>query len=489
MNGRGCGILLPVFSLPSPYGIGTLGKEAFAFIDFLERAGQKYWQILPVGPTSYGDSPYQSYSIYAGNPYFIDLDILKEEGLLKQEELPEKEEVSNIDYAELYHTRFGILQKAFERFDVKSRGFAGFLKEESHWIKDYGLFMSLKDANEGKSWNLWTRELRDRTEEGMAAAAKKYEKEILFWEFVQYEFFRQWRAVKEYANQKGIRIIGDIPIYVAYDSVDVWAQPEYYELDEEKNPINVAGCPPDGFSATGQLWGNPLYNWARMEEEDFAWWVRRLDSATTLYDVVRIDHFRGFESYFSISFGSATAQGGVWRKGPGIRLFQEVEKKLGKRELIAEDLGYLTPEVEQLLKDSGYPGMKLLQFAFDSREAGNYLPHNYGKNSVVYIGTHDNDTVLGWMDALSHGDFKRMLDYLNLDSDKDIVWKLIRIALGTVCDTAVLMMQDLLDLRRDARINTPSTLGGNWTWRAPKEAFSDDLADKLRDAVSVYERI
>lgn len=488
MDSRGCGILLPVFSLPSPYGIGTLGKEAFAFIDFLERGRQKYWQILPVGPTSYGDSPYQSYSIYAGNPYFIDLDLLAEEGLLKEEELPQKEPSEKIDYEKLYLTRYGILKCAFKRFDRKDKQFLAFLKQEEEWIEDYAIFMSLKDANEGKSWNLWESPYRDRTKEGLASAGKEFQEEILFWEFLQYKFFQQWKAVKKYANEKGIKIIGDIPIYVAYDSVDVWAAPQYYELDEEKNPVNVAGCPPDGFSATGQLWGNPLYNWEFMKKEDYAWWVRRLRSATTMYDIVRIDHFRGFESYFAIPFGSETAAEGTWRKGPGMELFHAVEKQLGKKELIAEDLGYLTPQVEKLLKDSGYPGMKLLQFAFDSREAGNYLPHHYVKNSVVYIGTHDNDTALGWVDALTYRDVKAMLAYLNLDNDRDIVWKLIRIAMGTVCNTAIFMMQDLLELGSEARINTPSTLGKNWRWRMKEEVLSETLADKLAELVRMYER-
>lgn len=488
MKERGCGILMPVFSLPSPYGIGTLGREAYKFVDFLKKAEQKYWQILPIGPTSYGDSPYQSYSIYAGNPYFIDLDFLKEDGLLLEEELPEDTE-AGIDYEKLYQTRFTVLKKAFSRFDVKQKEFLNFLEQEKSWLEDYALFMSLKDANNGKSWDKWEENLKNRDSKALEQAENTYENEILFWEFIQYKFFEQWKALKKYTNDNGIKIIGDIPIYVAYDSVDVWASPQYYELDEDKQPVNVAGCPPDAFSATGQLWGNPLYNWELMKEEKYDWWVRRLDSATTTYDVVRIDHFRGFESYFSIPFGDATAEGGVWRKGPGIELFREVERRLGERELIAEDLGYLTPEVEQLLKDSGYPGMKLLQFAFDSREAGNYLPHHYGKNSVVYLGTHDNDTTFGWINTLSYGDVKAMLSYLNLDSDQDLVWKLIRIAMGTVCNTCIIMMHDFLELDGRARINTPSTLGNNWKWRVEKGAFTDALAEKIAECVRVYERI
>ena len=498
MQVRGSGILLPIFSLPSPYGIGTMGSEAKRFVDFLEKAGQTYWQILPVGQTSYGDSPYQSFSVYAGNPYFIDLDLLKEDGLLEGYEYRYGfwgEKVDSIDYALLYKKRYEVLKTAFGRFNRDDDAFKAFLLKEAEWIYDYGLFMSLKMEHDGEGWYNWEDGLKFREEEAMNQAKEKFDDQIMFWAFLQYEFYKQWNDLRAYANEKGIKIIGDIPIYVAYDSVDVWCHPEYFELDEERKQVNVAGCPPDGFSADGQLWGNPLYNWDYMKEENYAWWVKRLTSSQALYDIVRIDHFRGFESYYSIPAADDDAKNGVWRKGPGIGLFEAIKEQMGEVEVIAEDLGYLTPEVEAMLAASGFPGMKLLQFAFDSREGGNYLPHNYVKNSVAYIGTHDNDTALGWLYTADWNDVQYMRTYFDFDEPgwddggkKKLVWQLIRKVMATVCNTSIISMQDYLCLSSDSRTNTPSTLGGNWTWRMKGDGMSDELAAAILHITKLYQR-
>jgi len=498
MQVRGSGILLPIFSLPSNYGIGTMGSEAKRFVDFLEKAGQTYWQILPVGQTSYGDSPYQSFSVHAGNPYFIDLDLLKEDGLLEGYEYRYGfwgEKVDSIDYALLYKKRYEVLKTAFGRFDRENEAFQAFLLKEAEWIYDYGLFMSLKMEHEGEGWYNWEDGLKFRVEEAISEAKSRLEDEMMFWAFLQYEFYKQWNDLRAYANEKGIKIIGDIPIYVAYDSVDVWCHPEYFELDAERQPVGVAGVPPDGFTADGQLWGNPLYNWEYMKKENYGWWVKRLTSAQALYDIVRIDHFRGFESYFDVPAKDKTAANGVWRKGPGIDLFEAIKEQMGEVEVIAEDLGYLTPDVEAMLKASGFPGMKLLQFAFDSREGGNYLPHNYEKNSVAYIGTHDNDTALGWLYTADPVDIQFMRTYFDFDEPgwdeggkKKLVWQLIRKVMATVCNTAIVSMQDYLCMNSDARTNTPSTLGGNWTWRMKKDGMSDELAAAILHITKLYQR-
>ena len=498
MQVRGSGILLPIFSLPSPYGIGTMGSEAKRFVDFLEKAGQTYWQILPVGQTSYGDSPYQSFSVQAGNPYFIDLDLLKEDGLLEGYEYRYAfwgEKVDSIDYALLYKKRYEVLRTAYGRFNREDEDFQAFLKKESEWIYDYGLFMSLKMAQDGAGWYEWEDGLRLREEAAVEAAKVKYEDQIMFWAFLQFEFYKQWNDLRAYANNKGIKIIGDIPIYVAYDSVDVWCHPEYFELDAERQPVGVAGVPPDGFTADGQLWGNPLYNWEYMKQENYQWWVKRLTSSQALYDIVRIDHFRGFESYFDVPAKDKTAVNGVWRKGPGIALFEAIKEQMGEVEVIAEDLGYLTPEVEEMLKASGFPGMKLLQFAFDSREGGNYLPHNYEKNSVAYIGSHDNDTALGWLYTADPQDIQSMKAYFDFDEPgwdeggkKKLVWQLIRKVMATVCNTAIVSMQDYLCMNSDARTNKPSTLGGNWVWRMKTDGMSDELAAAILHITKMYQR-
>lgn len=490
---RASGVLLPVSSLPSKYGIGSFSKEAFEFVDQLKRGGQKYWQILPLGPTGYGDSPYQSFSTFAGNPYFIDLETLIEEGLLTREECDSVDFTGHpayVEYEKIYYGRFPVLKKAFQRF-VPDQVFYDFVEENKFWLEDYGLYMAVKNSLNGISWNEWEAGLKRRVPEVLEQKRQELAEEIQFVYFQQYEFMKQWSKLKQYANDNGIRIIGDIPIYVAFDSADAWANPELFQFDEACNPIGVAGCPPDAFAATGQLWGNPLYDWDYHRETGYAWWIQRLRYCYKLYDVVRVDHFRGFDEYYAIPFGHETAQYGKWEKGPGIELFQAVKKELGNVDIIAEDLGYLTESVIQLVKDTGYPGMKVLQFAFDSREESNYLPHCYPHNCVVYTGTHDNDTIRGWYEALIPEDRKMAVCYMNSQRTpgSEIHWDFIRLALASVADLAVIPLQDYLGLGSEARLNTPSTLGGNWTWRMQKGAFTQDIVEKCRFMAQIYGRI
>ncbi len=487
---RTSGVLLHISSLPSDYGIGTMGTEAYKFVDFLKTARQSMWQILPVGPTSYGDSPYQSFSTNAGNPYFIDLDLLYDEGLLKKNEYSSinwGSDSRRVDYEAIYNNRFKVLRKAFDRFKTGDMtAFNAFIQENENWISNYALFMSIKDANNGISWLEWDESLRKRDSHALWEFKSSHEDDVLFWEFLQFKFFEQWNALKQYANDAGISIVGDIPIYVALDSAEVWVYPDLFELDENLIPTAVAGCPPDAFSPTGQLWGNPLYNWQRHKEFGYNWWIDRIRSATSLYDIVRIDHFRGFEGYYAIPYGHETAEHGEWRKGPGMDLFNAVSQELGSLPIIAEDLGFLTEDVHKLLKDSGFPGMKVLEFAFDPREESNYLPHTYTKNSVVYVGTHDNNTTLGWIDELD----KPTLDFCKkyLDTDSDILWRMIKTAMSSVSDTAVIQMQDYLELGSEARMNIPSTLGGNWQWRMTKRDTTKKLAEKIADITRTYGR-
>ena len=488
---RSSGILLPVFSLPSPYGIGCFSKEAYEFVDFLKEAGQRWWQILPLGPTSYGDSPYQSFSTFAGNPYFIDLTQLVELGWLTKKECAACDFGTNsrdIDYGKLYENRSRLLKKAFVRSGIeKDRKFRVFQEEQRFWLKDYGLFMSLKEFFEGKSWIEWPEDIRYRWDYALTYYHEKMKDEILFHEFLQYLFWTQWRRLKQYANEKGIGIIGDIPIYVAYDSADVWARPDLFLLAEGSFPAAVAGCPPDAFSATGQLWGNPLYRWDYHKSKDYEWWISRLNHCFCLYDTVRIDHFRGFDEYYSIPYGDETAENGHWEKGPGMDLFRAMEKKLGKRSIIAEDLGLMTDSVRELVKESGYPNMKVLEFAFaltegeakPSLDTGNeYLPHNYGQNCVVYTGTHDNETVYGWVKGLSKTEKVLMGEYFDHPGadDKKLSRILVRAAVSSTADLCVIPLQDYLLLDTRARINKPSTLGTNWRWRMDKGMLTDALA-------------
>lgn len=490
---RRSGVLLPVSSIPSVYGIGTFSRQAYEFIDFLEKAGQAYWQILPLGPTGYGDSPYQSFSTFAGNPYYIDLEAFIQDGFLTREECDSYiwyDTVSYVDYEKIYQSRHRILRKAFQRSDYRQQAdFQEFMAKNGFWLGDYALYMAIKDFFEGRSWLEWDEDIKKRKKSAIAAYRKKLAGEIEFYEFQQYYFSRQWQALKKYANKKGISIIGDIPIYVALDSADTWAHPELFQLDEDYNPTAVAGCPPDAFSATGQLWGNPLYRWEYHKETDYAWWMQRIGYCYELYDVVRIDHFRGFDAYYSIPYEDETAEHGIWKEGPGYDIFRTMKKVLGKKSVIAEDLGFLTPSVLALVKKTGYPGMKILQFAFDSREESNYLPHNYTQNTVVYTGTHDNDTTLGWFAALNKRDKAYAKKYLNIKSRKDIGWEFIRAAFMSVSDTAIISMQDYLGLGSEARINTPSTLGENWKWRLIEGQCTGELAEKIRQMTKLYGRL
>ena len=488
------GMLLPIASLPSPYGIGGFSKEAYEFIDLLEETGQKLWQILPLGPTSYGDSPYQSFSTFAGNPYFIDLDTLAEKGWLTKEACEASDYGDNesyIDYGRIYNSRFVLLKQAFLNSDILSdEKFTEFCKANQHWLPDYALYMALKNQNDGKSWIEWEEEIRLRKPEAVEYYKKELEEECNFYEFLQYEFHEQWTKVKEYAHEKGIQIVGDVPIYVAFDSADTWANPELFQLDEKNLPLGVAGCPPDAFSATGQLWGNPLYNWAYHKKTGYDWWLKRIAYCFDLYDIVRIDHFRGFDEYYSIPYGDETAVNGHWEKGPGMDLFNTVKEKLGELDIIAEDLGFLTESVFQLLKDSGYPGMKVLQFAFDPSEDSYYLTYKYQRNCVVYTGTHDNDTTAGWFEKLSDGDKEVALRYMNsfYTPKEEQHWDLIALAMRSTADTCIIPVQDFLGLGSEARINMPSTLGDNWKWRMTKGAFSEELKEKIRRMTKLYGR-
>lgn len=491
---RRCGVLLPVFSLPSKYGIGCFSREAYEFIDRLQEAGQSCWQILPLGPTSYGDSPYQSFSTFAGNPYYIDPQDLLDRGWITKRQCdgydfgddPEK-----IDYAKMFESRFRMLWEAFQNSDISQNGdFQKFREENRHWLDDYALFMAIKASFDNVCWVEWDEDIKTRKPAALKAYGEKFARETEFYRFQQYLFQLQWKKLKAYANGKGIRIVGDIPFYVALDSSDAWANPELFQFDEDCNPTAVAGCPPDAFSATGQLWGNPLYRWEYHKKTGYRWWISRMAASYQMYDVVRIDHFRAFDAYYSIPAGAKTAETGEWKPGPGYEFFAAVKKELGKRDVIAEDLGFLTPSVRKLVQKTGYPGMKVLQFAFDSREESDYLPHNYTQNCVVYTGTHDNDTVRGWYGSLQRGD-KRFCDrYLNLSGSrkKEIHWEMIRAAYASVADLAMIPMQDFLGLGNEARINLPSTLGINWQWRMQPDAFTPGLAEQMRNLAALYGR-
>lgn len=492
---RACGMLLPIASLPSKYGIGAFSKSAYEFVDMLESAGQKYWQILPLGPTSYGDSPYQSFSTFAGNPYFIDLEQLTEEGLVTEQECEEcdfGEDPRYIDYGKIYQYRFRILKKAFQRSRIaENKEYQAFCGENRSWLADYALYMALKNHFGGVSWIQWDEPLRNREEKAIREAREEYAEEIEFYQYLQYLFMLHWKKLKDYANGKGIQIIGDIPIYVAFDSADTWSAPEMFQFDENREPVAVAGCPPDGFSATGQLWGNPLYDWTYHEKTGFAWWIRRIAYCFKLYDIVRIDHFRGFDEYYSIPYGDKTAEFGHWEKGPGLKLFTALKEKLGELPVIAEDLGFLTPTVLKLVKDTGYPGMKVLEFAFDSREESDYLPHTYPRNCVVYTGTHDNQTVAAWYRELRGQDKVFAMDYMNLyDRDEDQIYmEFVRAALASVADTAIIPVQDYLGLGSEARINTPSTLGENWKWRMLEGEITEKKVKEIRKLAKIYGRL
>lgn len=490
---RRSGILLHISSLPSDYGIGKLGKEAFAFADFLKKSGTSVWQILPISPTSYGDSPYQSFSVHAGNPYFIDFEKLEEDGLLEKSDYSNIDwgnDFRHVDYAKIYENCFSVLRKAFEKFDTSNDEYKAFCKEQSDWLADYSLFMALKFDHNGDPWNKWEKSLAMREKEALKEAKKKYAEDIAFFSVIQYWFYTQWSALKTYCNKNGISIIGDIPIYVAFDSVEVWSQPELFCLDGEHMPIDVAGCPPDIFSPTGQLWGNPLYDWAYHKKSRYTWWIKRLKKASTLYDTVRIDHFRGFESFYTIPYGNPTAEIGEWRLGPGYSLFEAAKKKLGDISIIAEDLGFITPEVHELLEKCGYPGMKVLQFAFDGDPENNYLPQNYTTSKIVaYTGTHDNMTLSGWANDLKGASLSFAKRYLRIKDRKDLPEELLHLTWSSCAELAVAQIQDFLNSEPGSRMNIPSTASGNWQYRTVKSDYTSKLAKKILQFNTIYNRL
>lgn len=488
---RSSGVLMHISSLPGKYGIGDFGKEAYEFVDFLVKAKQKMWQILPLGITGYGDSPYQSFSAFAGNPYFIDLDELSEEGYLDKNTIDSFDLGDNpefIDYEKIYFSKMKLLRIAYNKAKLKMNSELKSFYNEHTWLKEFSLFMSIKAFNNNSSWISWDKSFKDIRSETVGQFHLDNQDEIYFWVFTQYFFLKQWHRLKKYANENGIQIIGDLPIYVSQDSADVWGNPRFFNLDNDLVPITVAGCPPDYFSETGQLWGNPIYNWKALDEDGYKWWIKRIEYSFKLHDILRIDHFRGFESYWEIPYGFENAVNGRWVKGPGMKLFNKIKEELGDLPIIAEDLGFLTEDVINLIRDSGFPGMKVLQFAFDSREESDYIPHTYDKNCVVYTGTHDNNTAIGWLEEIPKEDYDYAVRYLKLDDVEGFNWGLIRGAWSSVANLAIAPMQDFLGLGKEARINTPSTLGNNWRWRVKKSDLTDDLARKIADITMTYRR-
>lgn len=496
---RSSGVLMPVFSLPSDYGIGCMDEAAYDFVDKLAQAGQSYWQVLPMGPTGYGDSPYQSFSTFAGNPYFISLKEFIQKGCLSEEECCQAARgtgTEQVAYGLLFQTRLHLLEKAYSSCKdelEKNADFQTYRDENHFWLREYGLFMALKEKFGDKGYMEWEDEkIRRHEEEAYEQYMAELEERVNFYCFLQWTFDYQWKKLKAYANHQGIKIIGDIPIYVSPDSADVWGHPELFQVDEKGKPVCVAGCPPDAFSTTGQLWGNPLYQWEEHKTTGYAWWVKRIRKCFEWYDVVRIDHFRGFDEYYSIPYGDKTAEHGKWMPGPGMDLFLTLKKELGELPIIAEDLGFLTDSVRKLLKDSGFPGMKVLQFAFDERESSDYLPYHYDRNSVVYTGTHDNNTTRGWLKDISRADRDVAVRYMGAGkhaSDKALTKGMVLLAMNSVSNLCIIPMQDYLCLSRAARINTPSTLGDNWTWRMRQSAFTDNLCERIRRITKLSGRL
>ena len=492
---RGAGILMPISSLPAPYGIGTFGKSAYEFAVSLKRTRQSYWQVLPLGPTSYGDSPYQSFSAFAGNPYFIDLDALLEEELLTKEEidacywLDSEEEVK---YDAVYYYRFPLLKKAYERSrHGETEEYRAFCAKNSHWLDDYALYMALKGHFGNKEWMKWEEPIRLRKPEAVKRYEELLREEIGYWKFLQFKFYEQWEQLKNYVNGLGISIIGDIPIYVALDSADVWTHPELFQLDPDTlTPLRVAGVPPDAFSDDGQLWGNPLYDWDKIEETGFAWWKDRMRASARLYDVVRIDHFIGVVQYYSIPYGAEDGKTGEWKQGPGKKLTDAINEAAGDAKIIAEDLGIFCPAVKELLRETGYPGMKIIEFAFSGDRFNEHLPHCYEPNSVVYGGTHDNETLVGYFkpEARQWWELQYIADYLGAAHHEEVPDKVFRAAYGSVASVAVFQMQDVLGLGNEARMNTPGTVGGNWKWRMKPGAFGERETGYLAFLVDTFGR-
>ncbi len=491
---RVAGVLMPITSLSSPYGIGTIGKEARKFARFLKASGQKVWQILPVGPTSYGDSPYQSFSTYAGNPYMIDLDTLVSKKLLKKAQLNKYDWGSNeqeIDYEKIYNARFEVLRIAYENFKAQGdlKAFNSFKRKNASWLKDYALYMAVKKSFDMQAWTQWPDEdIKLRTEAAIKKYERKYKDEIDFFKWVQFEFYTQWEEFRAYVNSLGIQILGDMPIYVAMDSADTWANPEVFWLDEYRQPVCVAGCPPDYFSETGQLWGNPLYDWDYLRSTGYKWWIDRVAAAAKLFDITRIDHFRAFDTYYAIPYPAENAINGEWKIGPGIDFFNKLKEALGDIPIVAEDLGELFDSVKELLRQSGYPGMKVLEFAFGDDDDNDFLPHRYTENCVVYTGTHDNDTIMGWFDSAPDEEIGHAMDYCQIGDDDEFNWKIIETAYKSCANYAIVQMQDILGLGSEARINVPSTLGGNWTWRIDPTMLTKEIENRLYEMTIRYSR-
>lgn len=491
---RSSGILLPVTSLPSKYGIGSFSDAAYKFVDWLKEAGQSYWQLLPLGTTGYGNSPYQSFSVYAGNPYMISIEDLINDGVLEKklcDSFNFGSNAANVDYVSLYENRYKLLRIAFDNDKKDSVGYKNFLSKNSFWLDEFALFSAIKAGQDEKPFFEWDSGLRFRDKNAINRFTETHSKEIEFRKYMQYKFFSQWQRLKKYANEKGIKIIGDIPIYTAHDSADVWANPKLFCLDDNLMPTSVAGCPPDGFSENGQLWGNPLYDWEYHKSTGYEWWTSRLKFALEMYDVVRIDHFRGFDSYYSIPYGDKTAVNGTWKKGPGTELFSALKHIAVPEKIIAEDLGFITDSVKALLRECGYPGMKIIQFAFDSRDNAStnvHLPHLYTTNSVVYTGTHDNQTIESWYNTISEAERENVRDYLCTKSDAEISRKLIALAMRSVADICIIPMQDWLGLDDSARLNTPSTVGGNWQWRL-LSVPGYELAAEINSMTALFGRL
>ena len=492
---RACGVLLPISSLPSKYGIGCFSKEAYKWVDQLKDAGQSYWQILPLTPTSYGDSPYQSPSSFAGNPYFIDLEELIEEGLLTKKECDAINWGGNssyVDYEALSIHRLEVLKKAFEKEDLdKKEDFKKFVKENESWLEDYAMFMAIRPCFDYACWTEWAEDIRKRWGYSVDYYRTTYKEDMDFYKYIQYLFDRQWKKLKAYANENGIEIVGDIPIYVSFDSADAWSNPSLFQFDSENNPKAVAGCPPDAFSEDGQLWGNPLYDWNQHKNTGYDWWCRRMEHCFKMYDVVRIDHFRGFDEYYSIPANATSAKEGHWEKGPGMDLFNALKNRLGEKQIIAEDLGLMTPSVEKLLADSEFPGMKVLAFAFDPSGKSGYLPHNYDRNSVVYTGTHDNETLVQWTTGMDKETAAFAEKYLNNAATpaKEKYWDYIRLAMMSSSNTCIIQAQDLLGLGAEARMNFPSTMGNNWKWRIDSTMLTKEAMEKIYDMAIISDRL
>ena len=488
---RSSGVLMHITSLPGPYGVGTMGRQAYEFVDFLKAAGQKYWQMLPLNPTGYGDSPYQSCSAYAGNPYLIDLELLVEEGLLSYGELDGfywGADETRVDFGAQYQNREQVLRLAHSRFEENDE-YEAFCRDNSAWLADFALYMALKKKYNGAPWFDWVEELKFRDPDALWNVRREMKDDIRFYNFQQYVFDKQWRSLRDYAHANGVEIIGDVPIYVPHDSVEVWSSPELFQLDERLNPTAVAGVPPDAFTADGQLWGNPLYRWDVMAEEGYGWWLRRLEAAGKRFDVIRLDHFRGFESYWSVPYGDETARNGHWVKGPDMDFIGAIQKGLPHIRFIAEDLGFLTQAVLDMRDNSGYPGMMVLQFAFGGDRTSEHLPYKHIPNTVCYIGTHDNMPMLEWLNNVDEDTLGHAAAYMHLTEEEGFVWGMIRTALASVSDLAVLQMQDLLELGEGSRMNSPGVCDGtNWVWRAKSGVFTAELAEKLNGMTRLYGR-